>query len=86
MMGWYSGGMGYGAWMFMGLFWLVLIGLIIWAAARLLPTSHDGVRNMDSPQEILDHRFARGEIDGETYRAQRAELSAARGEHAGDGR
>ncbi|MFZ0161541.1 MAG: hypothetical protein WAL50_21120 [Kineosporiaceae bacterium] len=82
MMGWYGGGMGYGLWMFMGLFWLILIGLIIWAVARLLPARRDGGgRELDSPEEILDRRFARGEIDVETYQAQRAALASARGSH-----
>jgi putative membrane protein len=80
MMGWYGGGMGYGMWMFMGLFWLVLLGLIIWAVVRLLPARRDGSGpDRESPEEILDRRFARGEIDIETYQAQRAALASARG-------
>jgi putative membrane protein len=83
MMGWYGGGMGAGAWMFMGLFWLVLLGLIIWAVVRLLPgrdggSGHGGA-GPETPEEILDRRFARGEIDLETYQAQRAALVSARG-------
>ena len=84
MMGWYGGGMGYGAWMFMGLFWLVLLAVIIWAVVRLLPARRDaGGRDVDSPEDILDRRFARGEIDAETYQAQRAALTAARGSRGG---
>jgi putative membrane protein len=84
MMGWYGGGMGYGAWMFMGLFWLVLLGLVIWAVVRLLPDRrHDQRRDVDSPEEILDRRFARGEIDLDTYQAQRTALAAMRGGSAG---
>ena len=84
MMSWYGGGMGYGAWMFMGLFWLVLLGVIIWAVVRLLPARRDGGdRDQDSPEDILDRRFARGEIDAETYQAQRAVLTAARGSRGG---
>jgi len=81
-MGWYGGGMGAGAWAAMGLFWLVLLGLIIWAVVRLLPvgSGSSGTRaTEDSPEEILDRRFARGEIDLETYQVQRAALVAARG-------
>jgi putative membrane protein len=79
-MGWYGGGMGAGMWMFMGVFWLVLLALIIWAVVRLL-LSRDGgsERDVDTPEEILDRRFARGEIDLETYQAQRAALGSARG-------
>jgi len=85
MMGWYGGGMGAGAWMVMGLFWLVLLGLIIWAVVRLLPGRDGGAGHSGSgvagetPEEILDRRFARGEIDLETYQAQRAALVSARG-------
>ncbi len=83
MMGWYGQGMGFGPWMFMGLFWLVLLGLIIWAVVRLLPSDRRSARAAESPEEILDRRFARGEIDLETYQAQRAALSEARGARGG---
>ncbi|HEY3545855.1 MAG TPA: hypothetical protein VGK17_07155, partial [Propionicimonas sp.] len=35
MMGWYGGGMGVGAWIMMGLFWVLLIGAIVWLAVQL---------------------------------------------------
>ena len=81
MMGWYGSGMGVGAWLFMGLFWVVLLGVIVWLVARLLPSSNRPAPEISpqSPQEILDGRFARGEIDEQTYTAQRAALTAARG-------
>ena len=88
MMGWYGGGMGGGAWIFMGLFWVILIAAIIWLVVRLLPSSsHSGgmtaaphqVSGEESPPDILDRRFALGELDLETYQAQRAALIAARG-------
>jgi putative membrane protein len=86
MMGWYGGGMGYAGWMFMGLFWLVLLGLIIWAVVRLLPDRREGGhRDAESPEEILDRRFARGEIDAETYQAHRGALTAMRGDRSGLG-
>jgi putative membrane protein len=75
--------MGMGGWFFMGLFWLVLLGVIIWAVVRLLPSRHQmtGVSGAaDTPEEILDRRFARGEIDLETYQAQRAALAQSRSE------
>ncbi len=85
MMGWYGPGMGFGAWLFMGLFWLVLLGVIVWAVVRLLPGGHDssGTSARETPEEILDRRFARGELDVETYQAQRAALAQARGERQG---
>lgn len=42
MMGWYGGGMAGGTWVFMGLFWVVLIAVIIWLVVRLLPSGNHG--------------------------------------------
>ena len=78
MMNWYGGGMGGAAWLFMGLFWLALIGLIVWLVARLLPSSKPGGDKRESAEEILDRRFAMGEIDVDAYTAQRAALVAAK--------
>jgi putative membrane protein len=77
----YGWGMGWGAWMFMGLFWLVLLGVILFLVVRLLPGAGSGGGRppAESPEDILDKRFARGEIDLETYQAQRAALAQARG-------
>ena len=91
MMGWYGHGMGGGAWIFMGLFWIALIALIIWLVIRLLPSRGSAgtattaqpvlpaSAAQDSPLDILDRRLAHGEIDLETYQAHRAALIAARG-------
>jgi putative membrane protein len=81
MMGWYSGGMGPGAWLLMGLFWVALLALIVWLVVRLLPSNNrpSPGAGIDSAEEILDRRFARGEIDEPTYTAQRTAL-AARGQ------
>jgi len=79
--------MGYGAWTLMGLFWLVLLGVIIWAVVRLLPDRRGGGRrDVETPEEILDRRFARGEVDVETYRTQRQALAEVRGEVRGGSR
>jgi putative membrane protein len=81
MMGWYGGGMGLGAWLFMGTFWVALLVLIVWLVVRLLPADSRAAagRSAESPEDILDRRFARGEIDEHTYAAQRAALAAHRG-------
>jgi putative membrane protein len=80
MMGWY-GGMGLWAWLFMGTFWVALLALIVWLVVRLLPSgSRPPVSTgVESPEDILDRRFARGEIDEQSYAAQRAALAAHRG-------
>jgi putative membrane protein len=89
MMGWYGSGMG-GAgpfmWMFMGVFWIALIGLIIWLVIKLLPGSsandHNrpnvGVGPGESPEQVLDRLFAMGEIDENTYRTRRTALTEMR--------
>ncbi len=88
MMGWCGGGMSWGGWLFMGLFWLLLLGVILYLVLRLLPTGGSGTgggrgvgrpAQQESPEEILDRRFARGEIDVEAYQVQRAALAQARG-------
>ena len=78
MMG-YGWGMGPAGWIFMGLFWIVIIGLVVWAVGALLPGSRPGGAGQpEAPEEILDRRFARGEIDVEQYRQARAELIGTR--------
>ena len=80
MMGWYGrDGMGSIGWLGMGVFWLVLLGLIIWLVVRLLPGS--GSRTTpntgESALEILDRRLAGGEIDTQAWQDQRAALVGA---------
>jgi len=81
MMGWYGNGMGLGAWLLMGAFWVVLLALIVWLVVRLLPSANRpaGAQSTETPEDILDRRFARGEIDEHTYATPRAALTAARG-------
>jgi putative membrane protein len=82
MMGWYGSGMGWGAWLFMGAFWLALLSLVVWLVVRLLPSANraGGGGPRETPEEILDRRFASGEIDEQTYARQRVALTATRGQ------
>ena len=82
MMGWYGGGMGLLGWLGMGLFWLILLGLIVWLVTRLLPAGSGGTTRpaSESPLEVLDRRLASGEVDLDTWQALRAALLAARGD------
>jgi putative membrane protein len=77
MMHWY-GGMRPGAWLLMGLFWVILLGGILFLVLRLLPSGRDTRtwQHKENPLDVLDQRFARGEVDLETYQAQRAALEA----------
>jgi putative membrane protein len=78
MMG-YGWGMGLAGWIFMGLFWVAIIGLVVWAVVALLPGSRPGGHGRpEAPEEILDRRFALGEIDVEQYRRAREELAGHR--------
>ena len=82
MMGWYGNGMGWPQMLGMGVFWLILIGLVVWLVVRLLLSSGAGsTRNTgESALEILDRRLAGGEIDLDAWQAQRAALLAAQSE------
>jgi len=75
----YGWGMGLAGWIFMGLFWFVVIGLAVWGIAALLPGARSGSQGRpEGPGEVLDRRFALGEIDAEQYRRAREVLTAAR--------
>lgn len=75
----FDGGMGAGWWFLMAVFWGLLIIGIVWAVASLFPArgaGRDDVR--ERPEEILDRRLVRGEIDPATYDELRGKLTAAR--------
>lgn len=78
MMG-YGWGIGFG-WMLMGLFWIVVVGLMVWGVVALLPGARTGGRGRpETPEEILDRRFALGELDPEQYQRARQELATTTG-------
>ena len=79
MMG-YGWGMGAGGWIAMAVFWIGLLVLIGWAGMRAFPKGRDsdtGPRS-ETPDEILDRRFAAGELDTETYQSMRIALTSSR--------
>ncbi len=61
-----------------GLFWLAVIGLLIWALVHFLsgraPVNYLPPGQGPSALEILSQRFARGEIDSATYERMRSQL------------
>jgi len=67
-------GMGFG-W----IFWLVILGVIIWAVVTLVNRSagsnKTGIsRSGEGAEDILKKRYARGEISREEYREMQADL------------
>lgn len=79
--GW--GGIGVGGGIGIVVFGLLLLAAIAWRMSRLLPRLQVRQGHLEpgqeTPVEILDRRFARGEVDVETYQMQRPELVSARG-------
>jgi len=80
--GW-CGGMGAGGWLLMALLWGGFLAVIMWAVTRLFPRDRAGSgrsgttggANAESAASTLDRRLAAGEIDEDTYRRLRGELT-----------
>jgi putative membrane protein len=72
-------GFGPGGWwmMLMPLLWIALIAVIVWAAVRLIQPGGGGraEARRETPLEILDRRYAQGEIDDTAYTTARARLT-----------
>ena len=81
--GWGWGGLGALGWILIPLFWIALIALIVWAVTRFLHSPGGRgesriERREESPHEILDRRFANGEIDTSAYEQMKARLGERR--------
>ncbi len=72
--GW-CGGMGVGGWLLMALLWGGFLAVVIWAVTRLFARDRRAEGADDSAQGVLDRRLAAGEIDEDTYRRLRGELT-----------
>lgn len=80
MMGWYHDGVGWAGWVVMVFGMVAFWGLVVWAVIaifRSTQTSSTGDVARREPLDILDERFARGEIDESEYRARADVLRAA---------
>lgn len=79
-MGWYQDGMGGGGWIVMALAMVVFWALVVFGLVAIFRGTRDagGTGNVrrDS-MEILEERFARGEIDAAEYRARQDVLRTA---------
>jgi putative membrane protein len=73
---------GHAAYWQIGLMWLGMLvfwGLVIWAGYLLVTTlsrTDRPVPARESPQEILERRLAKGEIDVEEYRRRREAMES----------
>ena len=73
-------GMGFGGFgfIFMALFWIVIIGLGIWLLSNLFPKNNASSQSIESggesAVEILQRRYARGELTKEEYESIRYEV------------
>jgi putative membrane protein len=68
----WEGHMGW-AWWWMGVGMLVFWGLVAWVAVTLVRQGDNEPRVARGAREILDERYARGEIEDDEYR-RRSEL------------
>jgi len=68
--------MGFGM-LFMGLFWIMLIVGAVWLASSLFQTGRgpNVTGRAQTPRDILDQRYARGEITREQYELMKRDLS-----------
>lgn len=74
------GGLGWGGWVLMVIAVLLLVALVVAVVIALLrmastgPQPGAGGARRSRAEEVLDERFARGEIDEEEYQRRRAVL------------
>lgn len=69
--------MGWGGMWFGWIFWLLFLGVIIWAVIRFTnsgQTRNQTGTNHDSPMDILKKRYARGEINKEQFEEMKKDL------------
>lgn len=64
-------------------FWIGLIALAVWAVKALFPSGKTSQGDPSSPgpsaRQILDQRYARGEIDREQYELMKRDLGGSPG-------
>ena len=72
MMGWYQDGMGWGGWIVMSVVMVAFWALVVFGVVAIFRGTGSNTRSADrstdrDPMQILEERFARGEIDAEEY-------------------
>ena len=76
MMGWYHDGMGWGGWLFMTVAMVAFWALVVFAVIAIFRGTQpsDATSGRRDPMQILDERFARGEIDEDEYHTRSSVL------------
>ena len=71
----HDGFMGGGMW-FGWLFWIVIIGLVVYLVVRLTnqKTGNQNIQSNESPLDVLKKRYARGEITKEEFESMKNDL------------
>ena len=67
---------------FMGLFWILLIVVIVWAVIAAIGRGNSSAENGKSPMEILKDRYAKDEINQDEVERVKADLGGT--EQIGD--
>lgn len=76
MDGWYHDGVGWGGWVMMTLAMVAFWGLVVFVVVALFRSASGSADRYGprDPMEILNERFARGEIDADEYHARQEVL------------
>jgi len=73
----HSWGLGGGMWFLTILFWILVILGIVYILRQVRSSNSNTSSPPESPRSILDARFARGEIDEETYKRMKEHLKSS---------
>ena len=68
----YGFGMGNG-WFGMGLWWIVIVAVVVWLAWMAV-RGRDGAARGESALEVLNKRYARGEIGRDEYEQKKRDI------------
>lgn len=71
----HMGGWGWGMAIFGWVFMTVVVGLVVWLVVTSTRRSGPS-RREQGPLDLLDERYARGDIDREEYLQRRADLES----------
>ncbi len=74
-------GIGWGGMWLGGIFWLVIIGVVIWAVITFVNNNRYGNRDyyyprQESALDILKKRYAKGEITKEEFERMKRDLNS----------